>query len=80
MPISLFLESGSSLLDFIAQGESYTLKRDQIMTAREIGDTERHANRKGGDERYNSVPRELVPLRHWLNIIKSSDIRESERR
>jgi hypothetical protein len=55
MTFSLFSESKLSLLGFAAQEESYALKREQITTAREMEDTERHTHRKGEDEKCNII-------------------------
>lgn len=47
--------SKSLLLDFVAQGDSHALKLEQVRTAREIEDTERHTHRKEEDEKYNII-------------------------
>lgn len=42
-------------MEFAAQRDSYALKREQIMTGREIEDTERYVRHEEEDERYNII-------------------------
>jgi hypothetical protein len=44
-----------SLMELAAQGDSYALKREQIMTGREIEDTERYIRREEEDEKYDII-------------------------
>ena len=51
MPLSPFSEL--FLLDFTAQGDSYTLKHKQTMTGRKFEDREQYVRRKDEDKRYS---------------------------
>jgi hypothetical protein len=67
MPSSNFSKLNLSFLGFAVYQDSYALKCNQITTAREIEDTERHTHHKGEDEKYNNI---LVNRRHEDELMK----------
>jgi hypothetical protein len=52
---SMFSKLNLPFLDLVVQEDSYALKLNQITTAREIKDIERHTHHKGEDEKYNTI-------------------------
>jgi hypothetical protein len=82
MNFSLLSESGSFLMDFAAQRDYYTLKRKQIMIAREVENTERHIYRKGEDEKYSIVlanRRREDELRRTKHEAEDNELRDIEK-
>jgi hypothetical protein len=82
MNFSLLSESGLSLMDFAAQRDYYTLKRKQIMIAREVENTERHIHRKGEDEKYSiflANRRREDELRRTKREAEDNELRDIEK-
>ena len=64
---SIFSELNLPLQDFAAHQDSYTLKCNQITTAREIKDIEWYTHCKEEDERYSTI---LINRRHEDELVK----------
>jgi hypothetical protein len=82
MNFSLLLESGSFLMNFAAQRDYYTLKRKQIMIAREVENTERHIYRKEENEKYNIVlanRRREDELRRTKHEAENNELKDIEK-